>query len=103
MGIDSSWHSFTDVEIKKAPLSDGVYGLYEGNTLIYYGKGKGAKGIRGRLEAHKAGYEGSCTMNADYFNYEICSDPINRERELLHEYKTTHGQLPRCNDLMPNP
>jgi len=102
MGIDSSLHSFTNKEINKAPLSDGVYGLFQGTTIIYYGRGEGPKGIRGRLEAHKAGYEGSCTMNADYFNYEICSNPSNRERELLQEYKNTQGKLPRCNDLMSN-
>jgi hypothetical protein len=102
MGIESSWHSFTSKEIEKAPMSDGVYGLFEKSAIIYYGRGEGPNGIRGRLEAHKAGYEGSCTKNADYFNYEICSNPAARERELLQEYKNTWSKLPRCNDLMSN-
>ena len=102
MGIGSTWYSYITREIKKAPISDGVYALYQGSEIIYYGKGEGFNGIRGRLEAHKAGYEGSCTMNADYFNYEICSNPAKRERELLQEYKNKNGKLPRCNDLMPN-
>lgn len=101
MGIDAPFHFFNDDGINNAPILDGVYGLYDGSDTIYFGKGEGAEGIRGRLKRHKAGYEGYCTKNADYFNYETCFTPSQRERELLQEYERLWGKLPRCNDVIP--
>jgi len=105
MSIDSPWYTFTDAEIDKAPTSSGVYALYRTNSqdsaVIYYGRAEGTEGIKGRLKSHKAGYEGYCTTNAEYFNYEICWNPSVRERELLEEHKRIWGKLPRCNDVMP--
>ena len=101
MGIDAPFHSFTDEEITNAPILNGVYALYDGSTTIYIGKGEGTEGIRGRLKAHKAGYEGNCTNQATYFNYETHISPSQRETELLQEYKRLWGKLPRCNEVMP--
>jgi hypothetical protein len=101
MGINTPFHNFTDDEIRQAPIYDGVYALYESSTTIYIGKGEGQEGIRGRLIAHKEGYEGECTRYADYFNYEPVFNPSQREAELLQEYKLLWGKLPRCNDIMP--
>jgi hypothetical protein len=104
MGIKTDWHIFTDEEIAKAPISNGVYGLYEISgkpATIYFGKGEGLYGIKGRLQSHKAGNEGTCTKSADYFNYETCYDPSARERELIEEHKKIWGKLPRCNEVMP--
>jgi len=102
MFIDSSFHQFTDDEIDKAPILDGVYGLYDRSDVIYFGKGEGENGIRNRLERHKAGYEGTCTQKATSFNYETCFNPSQREAELLNEYKKLYGKLPRCNDITPS-
>ncbi|MDH5695236.1 MAG: GIY-YIG nuclease family protein [Dehalococcoidia bacterium] len=102
MSIDASFHSFTDAEINNATILDGVYALYDGSETIYIGKGEGAEGIRGRLKRHKAGYEGNCTKQATYFNYETNFNPLKRESELLQEYKRLWGKLPRCNEVMPD-
>jgi len=101
MSIDAPFHHFTDEEINSTTTLDGVYGLYDSPETIYIGKGEGAGGIWGRLKAHKAGYEGSCTQGATYFNYETHHNPSARERELLEEHKRLWGKLPRCNDVMP--
>ena len=101
MGIDAPFRSFTDDEINLATILDGVYALYDGSVTIYYGKGEGLEGIRGRLKSHKAGYEGSCTQRATYFDYETHHNPSNRERELLEEYKRLWGILPHCNSVIP--
>ncbi len=100
MPIDASWRAFTDDEIEKAPLFHGVYGLYYGVEPIYYGRAEGLEGIVGRLNSHKAGREGSGTMKASYFNYEMSVQPAARERELLAEHKSLYDQLPRCNSVM---
>lgn len=101
MSIGGDWQSFTDEEIAKATILNGVYELHQGSDLIYIGKGEGPEGIRGRLKSHKAGYEGSCTKQAQYFNYETCIDASARERKELQEYQSIYGKLPRCNEVMP--
>lgn len=102
MFISMELRIFTDKEIENATIIDGVYGLYGGSETIYYGKGEGLEGIRGRLKRHKAGHEGYCTRGATYFNYETAPNPSWREVELLTEYKELHGKLPRCNDFIPS-
>ena len=101
MSIDAPFCIFSDKEIGSATILDGVYGLYKGSDTIYYGKGEGMEGICGRLKSHKAGHDGACTQIADYFNYETCLLPSQREAELLQEYKRLWGRLPRCNEIMP--
>ena len=102
MFINSTFHQFTDDEIDKAPTLDGVYGLYDGSEILYYGKGEGEEGIRDRLKWHKAGRGGACTQKATSFNYETCFNPSQREGELLVEHKKLYGKLPRCNDVTPS-
>jgi len=99
--IDAPFHLFTDEEVNRATILDGVYALYDSSETIYIGKGEGVDGIRGRLKSHKAGYEGSCTKLAGYFNYETHLYPSARERELLEEHRRLWDKLPRCNNIMP--
>jgi hypothetical protein len=101
MSIDAPFHVFTDDEIEKATILNGVYALYDDKETIYIGKGEGKEGIRAQLRSHKVGYEGECTKDAKYFNYEACLNPQQRESELLHEYKKLWDKLPLCNDVMP--
>ncbi len=99
MTITADKIQFTDANIKEAPAEAGVYVLYEGETIIYFGRAQGGDvTIRSRLEDHRAGREGPCTKNATGFKVEITSSAITREKELLEEYKNTHGSLPRCNE-----
>jgi excinuclease UvrABC nuclease subunit len=100
MSISVKKYSFTQDNVDKSPTKKGVYALYEENVIIYIGKGDGENGIRGRLQAHKRGDEGSCTKNASHYRREVCSNPTTKEKELLQEYKNAKGKLPRCNELM---
>ena len=102
MSIYTPLHQFVDDEIEKAPTLWGVYALHDSSATIYIGKGEGVEGIRGRLNSHKGGHEGSCTQNTTLFNYETCSNPSQRESQLLQEYKRLWGKLPRCNDVTPS-
>ncbi len=101
MSIDTPYRPFVDVEIDIATTLNGVYALYDGSETIYVGKGEGVEGIKGSLKTHKADYEGHCTTQATYFNYEICSSPPLRETALLREHITIWEKLPRCNDVIP--
>ena len=98
MTITADKIQFTETNIKEAPAEAGVYVLYEGDTTIYFGRAQGGDvTIRSRLEDHRAGREGPCTKNATGFKVELTSSAVTREKELLEEYKNTHGSLPRCN------
>ncbi|MEE9128919.1 MAG: hypothetical protein V3T84_02800 [Phycisphaerales bacterium] len=98
MTIAADKIQFTDANIKEVPAEAGVYALFEGETIIYFGRAQGGDvTIRSRLADHKAGREGPCTKNATVFKVEITSSAVTREKELLEEYKNAHGSLPRCN------
>ena len=101
MPISGNKYAFTQGNVDKSPTDDGVYALYDKNVTIYIGKGDGVNGIRARLQAHKRGDEGKCTQGASEYRREVYNNPVTRERELLQEYKATHGVLPRCNEVMP--
>ena len=96
---DDILRAFTWKNIKNAPQKPGVYALFDGAVLIYYGMA--TESIADRLASHKRGDEGSCTQNATSYKREVTDRPAARERELLQEYKNQYGQLPRCNDKMP--
>jgi hypothetical protein len=79
-----------------APPDPGVFALWEGEELIYYGRAQGSATIQSRLRAHLEGSDG-CTAGATHYGWEITSNPPVREAELLAEYRRAHGKLPRCN------
>lgn len=99
MTIAADKIQFTDANIKEVAAEAGVYSLYEGETIIYFGRAQGGEvTIRSRLTDHREGREGPCTKNATAFNVEITSSAVAREKELLEEYKNLHNSLPRCNE-----
>ena len=99
MSITSTEYEFIAANIALAPEQAGVYGLYDGNEPIYYGRAQGGTvTIRSRLEDHNSGREGSCTQSATGFTWESIPFPVSREKELLEEYERLHGRLPRCNE-----
>lgn len=88
---------FTLINVRRAPAERGVYALWEPEELVYCGFALGgAVTIRSSLKDHRLGLFGSCTARATHFSWEICRDPVRREAELLKEYRTRHGRLPRC-------
>ena len=102
MLISGDKYPFTDKNVNIAPQAHGVYALYDGNGTIYIGRASGQNvTIRSRLQDHKSGREGPCTQGATHYRREQTSQPVAREKKLLEEYQNQHGQLPRCNDVMP--
>lgn len=85
-------YKFTRIVLQGAPADAGVYALWDGEELIYYGR---AASIRSRLLEH---YELG-KQAATHYSWEVCTDPAAREAELLREFQRVHGRLPRQNAL----
>jgi hypothetical protein len=77
------------VVLEGAPEGAGVYALWEGEELVYYGR---ASSIRESLQRH---YEER--FPATHFSWETCADPAAREAELLRDYERMFGRRPRRN------
>jgi hypothetical protein len=87
-------YRFTRIVISGAPDESGVYALWEGEELVYYGRADGAQAtIRARLLDHY--YEDA--RKATHYSWEVCKDPATREAELLAEHERAHGRPPRKN------
>jgi len=97
MPIASPRYAFNAIMIAGAPPDPGVYALWEGDELIYYGRALGnGITIQSRLREHlEHGLRG--TSRVTHYGWEITADPGQREAELLREYQRSHGRLPRCN------
>jgi hypothetical protein len=95
-------YRFTRTVIAGAPDDAGVYALWDGEELIYYGRaggkgsGEGAT-IRSRLMDHYQGRVDAQTKRATHYGWELCKDPVAREAELLREHQRQFGKLPRLN------
>lgn len=94
--ITATKFPFTESQVDRAPDKQGVYVLYDGDTITYYGSSETS--IRGRLKSHHRGDEGRCTQAATHFASETTTRPVAREKELLDEFKRIYGRLPRCNE-----
>jgi len=97
MPIASPRYAFNATMVWGAPPDPGVYALWEGEELIYYGRALGGGiTIQSRLREHLESAQ-SCTARATHYGWEIASNPRVREAELLREHQKSHGRLPRCN------
>ena len=95
-------YRFTRTVIAGAPDDAGIYVLWDGEELIYYGRadGKGTGDgptIRSRLMDHYQGRVDAQTKRATHYGWELSTDPVSRETELLREHPRTFGKLPRLN------
>lgn len=86
-------YRFTRLVIAGAPEDQGVYALWDGEELIYYGRGS----IRARLMDHFQGRVDEQTRRATHYGWEIVEDPAAREAELLAEHQRVFGRPPRLN------
>jgi hypothetical protein len=86
-------YRFTRLVIAGAPEDPGVYALWDGEELIYYGRGI----IRQRLLDHFLGRVDPLTRRATHYGWEICRNPAVREAELLAEHQRMFGRPPRLN------
>jgi hypothetical protein len=89
--------AFTEMNIKRAPSSAGIYALYRDGEVIYYGHAVGKATIQSRLNDDIAGRGVPGTRNAMSFTWEACADPGAREAVLLADFQKAHSSLPRCN------
>jgi predicted GIY-YIG superfamily endonuclease len=87
-------YRFTGTVIAGAPEDAGVYALWDGDEVIYYGR---AQSIRLRLMDHYQGKVDTQTQRATHYGWELCKDPAAREAELLREHQRQFGKLPRLN------
>jgi hypothetical protein len=92
-------YPFNSTYVNESPEYAGVYSLWLGNEIIYYGRAMGGfTTIRSRLQSHLRGDEGRCTQQAIQYSWEVCNNPAQRELELLREYQVHFGRFPRCNE-----
>ena len=91
-------YRFTRTVIAGAPDDAGVYALWDGEELIYYGRAQGEGiTIRSRLMDHYQGRVDAQTKRATHYGWELCKDTVAREAELLREHQRQFGKLPRLN------
>ena len=100
--INGEWHEFSPAGIARVPEEHGVYALYDGDTLIFYGRseGRSSSTLRGMLLDHMLGTMGRRTRAVTTFRYEVADLPAIRQMELLEEYKRLNGRVPRCNERL---
>ncbi len=85
-------YSFNRIVLAGAPAEPGVYALWQGDEIVYYGRALNGSTIRSRLLEH---YENRA--QATHYSWEITQEPAFREGELLREYQEAYGRLPRMN------
>jgi hypothetical protein len=80
----------------------GIYGLYdESNTLIYLGKSENLQKTFTKL-LDGTFSDDKCKEKTKFYKREFTSTPEERIKELLEEYKKTHGAPPKYNrNLVP--
>ena len=102
MPITARRWSFTPTVVSGAPETSGVFALYEGERLVYYGATVPGGTLRGALVEHlrRARPEESATREVTHYAWEIVSMPELRELDLLREFHEAHGRVPRCNQVM---
>lgn len=85
-------YSFNRIVLAGAPAEPGVYALWHGEEIIYYGRAYNGATIRSCLLDH-------CERRtpATHYSREITAQPAAREGELLREYQAANGRLPRLN------
>ena len=81
-------YRFTRTVLQGAPEAAGVYALWEGDEVVYYGR---AGTIRACLLEHLE------RTRATHYSWEVCADPALREAELLRKHEQLHGRPPRDN------
>ncbi|HEX6267816.1 MAG TPA: hypothetical protein VFZ81_13090 [Burkholderiales bacterium] len=89
-------YKFNRIVIAGAPAEPGVYTLWQGDEVIYYGRAMGRSDgdatIRSRLLEHL-----EAQVGATHYSWEISREPVARERELLEQFRKAFGRLPRLN------
>jgi hypothetical protein len=94
MSISSSSLPFTESLIAAAPEAPGVFALWQGGGIVYYGRAvtiRIALDEQLRARAFSARRVSGCS-------WEVASNPEQRQGELLREYRAAHHCIPLWND-----
>ena len=98
MPIAGDKYGFIEQNVNLSPDLPGVYALYDGDDLVYYGRAGGdGVTLRSCLLSHLRGNEGPLTQQATHYRREQSVQPAVREMELLQEFVAAHRRPPRCN------
>jgi hypothetical protein len=81
-------YRFSRIVIAGAPDDVGIYVLWDGDELVYYGRGAIRSGLLQHLERRS---------RASHYSWELCADPAAREAALLADHERTFGRPPRYN------
>jgi hypothetical protein len=94
MSITSSSLPFTPSLIAAAPAAPGVFALWQGGGIVYYGR---SATIRIALDEQLRARALSA-QRVTGCSWEVAPDPERRQDELLREYTAAHHALPLWND-----
>src|SRR5437773_9751186 len=94
MSITSSSLPFTETLVAAAPEAPGVFALWQGGGIVYYGR---AVTIRIALDEQLRARALSA-QRVSGCSWEVVPDPERRHGELLREYLTAHHCIPLWND-----
>lgn len=89
-------YPFKRAVIEHAPDDHGVYGLFDGEEVIYIGAAYGAATIREVLLRHQDGALGACTMKATAYTWQITRMARARAAAILDGIRGSSSREPRC-------
>jgi hypothetical protein len=90
-------YRFTRIVIAGAPDDAGVYALWDGEEVVYYGRAEGGNEGSSTIRSRLLDLYYSDPKRATHYSWEICANPAAREAELLAEHERLFGRLPRLN------
>ena len=94
---------FTDLMVSIVPKRAGVFALWDEKGIIYIGAADGVEGLRGELERLLRHEYPLAIQDICHFQVEACSDPDQRQQEILDKYQRKHGHSPLYNQAVPDP
>lgn len=94
MSINSRSMPFTESLVANAPDTPGVFALWQGGGIVYYGR---TTTIRIALDEQLRARALSA-QRVSGCSWEVAADPAGRHGELVKEYVAAHHSLPLWND-----
>jgi hypothetical protein len=94
MPVWSRQWPFLDYTIEAAPLNQGVYGLWQAGELIFVGATDDRTSLRQCLQEHS---KTEPRLALDHYSWEVSDDPQTRKLEVLEQFHSRYGRLPRLN------
>ena len=94
MSITSRSVPFTESLIAAAPRAPGVFALWQGGGIVYYGRAATIRiALDEQLRARAISGE-----RVSGCSWEVAADPEARQQELVRDYLAAHRALPLWND-----